>query len=341
MTAHPLLSGAAMFEQVTPPPRSVRSEERETFWTCARSDERTVVLAGLGAEVLYLRATEQGAQLEASWKYFAMGDRAHTRRLVAHVATGNLVHARSDGDLVVTTRHASRRLARLDAAVLDAAVVEESWSVLGACEDGSLHHIDLETGERTGAYRAPAGTAFESLACEPRHRTVALFDRAGALHLVDTATMARFELREGIGRPRRARWLSSSRLVIASGGELLLYDTLHGTCDAVVGPLSGVIEDFDWDLQGRQLAVLTSDGALSLYDLGTFAPLRRASLGLARPRGVAWLSFQKADPSLRMLIAFGSTGAIERAVVHQGTLQPAGRMHLPFTPSTTSDLGLL
>ena len=50
---------------------------------------------------------------------------------------------------------------------------------------------------------------------------------------------------------------------------------------------------------------------------------------------------QRADPSLRMLIAFGATGAIERAVVHQGTLQPAGRMHLPFTPSTTSDLGLL
>jgi WD40 repeat protein len=323
--------------------KSVRAFLKETpdsFWTAVATDERTVLVAGEGPHVLRLEATgADPRRLETRWsatwqRHDAMNPGAFTKRMALHQPTGSVLHGRSDGTLVlVSSKGRARVIADVGAAVRDVAVAEQGFAAFVACEDGSAHRVDLETGRVDATWRSATGEPLWSLAYCHTTRRLAVLERMGTLDLLHADTLAPIKTYANIARAKRARWVRPGVLLACVGGGATEIDVDRDEVRRVIDDHPNTAEDLDWSDDGRFLAVINYDKELWLYDAKTYDVLHRVSIDIDYPHGLLWLSPRRAEGAWPYeLITFGRSGMVDRFRVHDERVFHLGVMNDPVEP---------
>jgi WD40 repeat protein len=342
-------------------------ETPNALWSGVKLGDGEMVFAGEGPEVLSVRATGEDPKTRRTafasrWTSYAGDPGRFTKRMIVHPPTGNLILARSDGDVIVANPRngQSRRLLNLGSAVRDVAAAPEGSTLFAITESGKAHRIDFETGRVLATFSTPPAphgghpSAHEeplwSLAHNPKRGLLAVASRVGSAWLLHAEDLSiHREIKGGdVYPPKRMRWLDDDRLLVGRASVVHLihaddpepaFDLLGGKT-VVIKPQGNTVEDFDWSADRRYFALCTYVRKLSVFDLETWRKHDDIWIDLDFPHGMMWLDPARSEGAHpHELVAWGRAGVVRHFRFHDSRLIPLGELSREHSARIPPEVG--
>jgi hypothetical protein len=321
--------------------REVRTlkETPPGFHAVVASSPTRAWLMGEGSEIVELSIGSGGKCGRTSFaaRHFETGclPSEYTRRLATDPATGDLLIARSDGEVrrFDPKTGSSRSIAELGAEIRDFAVDPEGKFAYAGCEDGRAYKIDLTEDQVAATFQTPGEhPPIWALAYNPERRLLVVAPFLGPVHLLDADDFSEVGRIDANTSPKRARWIDGDRLLLVRGSIIQSIDFRTGE-QSLVAEEQNTIEDFQWDPTRRFLAVITFDRAVALYDCETGRRLHSVRAGMGPYTELLWLDRRSPDAYPYELLVVGWEGLAYRFRVHNEQLCPMGvAAHAPPAP---------
>jgi hypothetical protein len=323
----------------------VLKQTPNALWTAARVSAEEVIIAGEGPEVLRVRATgadmpTRETRFACKWVSTGASRGSYAKRMVLHEPTGSVVQGRSDGEILVLREGQTRKLTRLPSPIRDVAVAPEGAELFAVTEDGAAWRVDLTTGRVLARFHTGEEPLW-SLAYNHARGLLAVCERQGSMYLLDAGDLSvRLSVSEAFG-PKRMRWRDEDRLLIGRGAELCELNVAEGEMKSVIPFAGNTIEDFGWDDEQRFFAICTYVRRVHIFDLATWAQLDVANFDLDFPKGLLWLSKDRAPGAHPYeLLVFGRSGVAYRYRVHDQRLQHLGPVNTELSAPIWDDAGV-
>ncbi len=301
----------------------------QAIWTAATSADGELVMAGEGTSLLRLRGTKIDGQSRIP--YFAHSKQTlngslggHTKRLVIDGQTGNVVMGRTDGNIVVANRETNVILTNVGSAVRDL-TLGPNGSAYVATESGAVQQIDLASGASETVFESAAGYPVWSLAHRDSTGTLAILERFGSLHLMDTTTRTHTDAEVDLSRCKRAKWVGDSRVMFSTAQDVKELDIGTGAVREVGTWAGNTVEDFIWDPQRRWVVAISYLCKLYLFDYDTGRTLAVIRDQIDYSKGLCWLAGAVPDTAYPLDFAtFGRSGTVHLYRLHDDNLVALG-----------------
>ncbi len=314
------------------------------LWTAVHTAPNELTLAGEGPDMLRIVTTgvdptTQESTFSSTWTRIEATRGSYAKRMVVHEPTSAIVQGRSDGEILLIADGKARRLVKLGSPVRDLTTNEDNLYLV--TEDGCAYRLSIEDGSVKARYQTVEEPLW-SLAYNAERNILAVCEREGKLHLLDgTSLECKFSV-DDTWAPKRMKWRDADRLVVGRGDELYQLDVRLGTMSCVVPHLGNTIEDFDWDKEGRYVAVCNYVRSIHLFEADTWNALGAIDFDLDTPKGVVWLDRDRVPGAHPYeLVAFGRSGVVRHYRVHDDCLHHLGTVNRELSEPIHDDAGVL
>lgn len=308
-----------------------RSAVRHTppaVWTGCALCDGGLALTGEGGEVAHVRyATSSSNRLPviSGLQRTLKGETSgYTKRMIVDRG-GALWLGQSSGALIRSDPSGYRHLAQLNNPIRDIALNCAGDRILVCLENGEFHSLDAESGARRTAWRSPIGSPLWALAAHESEEVVAVGERHGRIHFLDTRTAELVRTGPPCRRVKRIKWLDANTLLYNVADSMNRYLWKEDSESSYVSVTGNTIEDFIWDEEYGYLVLINYDTNLILCDLETGARLHSGGDQNDFSKGLMWVRPVDRDAYPLTFITFGRDGSGHLFGVHDDKIIPFGR----------------
>jgi outer membrane protein assembly factor BamB len=302
----------------------------DALWTAVNAPDGNILITGDGDSLLRVRpcgveSASRAPVFAASRVPFDVTSGSYTKRMVLHQPTGRLVLGRTDGNVVTLGPSGAKRLANVGSAVRDLDVSRERNEAFGACEDGRVFKLDLDTGETLREFTSPANQPFWALTYNPQQNVLAVGERGGEMFVLDADDFSVLMSGIATSRMKRMKWVDADTLLFNKQDEVHRFNIKTGLREQLTAPAGNTIEDFIWDAERRYLVMISYTCNLLLCDLDTGELLSEVPDQMDYSKGLIWI-----DPHRRFdaypldFLTFGRSGCAHHFRIHDEKILALG-----------------
>jgi len=316
---------------------AVIKETPAALWSMVSLPGGDIVAAGEGSDLARFRLTgidpiARTPRYERERIETELPADTYTKRMVRHPASGELILARTDGEIWIGRDGAFRRLIALGSAVRDIAVDPAGRDLFAVTEDGRALKIDLDSGTVQLTYQTggePFPRPLWALAYNHTHNLLAVAEFSTKVHILSAADFSLVETCES-QRVKRIRWVDSQTLLFGSSDEIWRYTLGSGTPVPLVTGMQNTVEDFIWDARRQYLLLICYQCTIALCDFNTGARLDVVRDQIDYSKGIAWLD-ATGDAHLYPwdFITWGRSGAAHHFRIHDERILALGPLAVP------------
>lgn len=296
-------------------------------WTGCDLGDGRLAMTGEGDEIAHIAyATSERTRLPVVRELQRTGKgeaSSFTKRMVAD-RNGILWLGQSSGTLIRSSQTGYRRMALLGSAIRDIALDASGERVLVCLENGEFHSIDAESGAIRASWCSAADYPLWALAAHDRDEIVAVGERDGRIHFLDTRTAKLVRTGPPCPRVKRMKWQDENTLLYNVYDGMHRYHWKEDAESPYVSVTGNTVEDFIWNEEYGYLVMANYDTNLFLCDLATGEKLHAAGDQNDYTKGLMWIKPIDRHAYPLNFITFGRDGAAHLFGIHDDKIVPFG-----------------